>query len=121
MSREIIVFLTVGGSSTAVQLVLLTAMIELFALPKVTASACSYLLSAIYNYLMNYHLTFNSNKGHKETLPKFIIVVIIGITINTLSFSGFLIFTPYLMAQIGAVFITLMANFTLHKFWIYKR
>lgn len=120
MSREIIIFLIVGGSSSLLQLTLLAAMIELLALPKTTASASAYLLSAAYNYLMNYHLTFSSDKGHRKTLPKFLVVVAIGVSINTTCFTGLLLFTPYLVAQTGAILVTLVANFALHKLWIYK-
>lgn len=120
MTRELIIFLAVGGSTTLLQFTLLAIMIEILALPKTLSSAFSYLLSAVYNYLLNYRFTFESNKSHKDTLPKFIMVVIAGVSINTICFASLLLFTPYFIAQIGAVLLTFIANFIFHKFWIYK-
>ncbi len=121
MSRQFLMFVLVGGSSTLLQLVLLVVFIEWLVVGKVLASAAGYLLSAVYNYFLNYHLTFASAQSHRQALPKFIAVVCIGVIVNTLAFAIMLNITPYVVAQLVAVGATLVVNFLLHKFWIYRR
>ena len=114
-------FLTVGGIATGVQFLLLILFVELGLLEKVAASALAYGLAAIVNYLLNYYFTFNSNKRHREAFSKFVIVVAIGLSVNTLTFWGLLGLLPfYLIAQVGATLTTLIVNFLLHKYWIYR-
>lgn len=120
VSRQFWMFIGVGGSSTLLQLVLLLAFVEYLAIAKVIASAAAYLLSAVYNYCVNYYVTFASTKSHSQTLPKFIGVVFIGVTVNVIVFTVALLAVPYLIAQLIAVGVTLVVNFLLHKFWIYR-
>ena len=115
-------FLGVGGLSTIVQFALLTAFVESGVLPEVAASAVSYLLSAAVNYLLNYHLTFASNKKHSETLPKFVGVVGVGATVNTLVFALANGVLPwYWLSQCIATVVSTVANYVLHKVWIYRQ
>jgi putative flippase GtrA len=78
-------------------------------------------MAAIVNYLLNYYLTFASTKRHREAFSKFMVVVAIGLSVNTLSFWVLLnLINFYLFAQVGATLITLLVNFLLHKHWIYR-
>lgn len=120
-SRQFLIFVFVGGSSTLLQFLLLIAFVEWLAMHKTLASALGYFLSAIYNYLLNYSVTFSSALSHWQTLPKFSAVVVVGVSVNTLIFTLLLLFMPYLLAQLLAVGVTLVVNFLLHKFWIYRR
>ncbi len=121
MSRQFLLFLFVGGSATLLQFMLLMYFVEWLGMSKVIASAAGYLLSAAYNYLLNYYLTFANGQSHWQTLPKFIAVVFLGVMVNTLVFALMLYVAPYLLAQLFAVGATLVVNFLLHKFWIYRR
>ena len=114
-------FLVVGGSSTLLQIGLLTLFIETGLLQPVFASALSYILSSIYNYFLNYYLTFVNTKSHLETFPKFVLVAATGVGINTLVFAMvFHLSHFYLFAQCIAVTVTLLLNYSLHKYWIYQ-
>lgn len=119
--KHFIKFLGIGGISTLLQFVLLALLVELKLAPEIIASATSYFLSSIFNYLANYHFTFASNSSHKSTLPKFVATVGLGLTVSTLLFAVFLHFLGhYLVAQFLATGITVCLNFLVHKLWIYK-
>lgn len=119
--KRFITFVGIGGLSTLLQFLLLIIMVELQLLPELIASPVSYLLSSIFNYFANYHITFNSKKSHAETLPKFIAAVALGLTSNTLLFALFLwLLDNYLVAQFLATGITVFLNFMVHKLWIYR-
>lgn len=123
-------FLIIGGGATALQFGILAIFVELIGVHPILASAASYSIAAIANYLANYHFTFSSQTSHWKTLPKFCVTAGIGLCLNTLLFASFLtlfnnvslkeIIAPYVLAQCFATGITTMVNFTLHKFWIYR-
>lgn len=114
-------FLFVGGTATLLQLGLLTLFIETGLFDPVFSSALSYSISAIYNYLLNYYLTFASTRTHLETFPKFILVASLGVGFNTVTFAALLQLTGfYLFAQCVAIVVTLLLNYTLHRYWIYR-
>jgi putative flippase GtrA len=123
-------FVGIGGLSTLIQFLLLMLFVELSLLNKVVASATAYALSSIFNYWANYHFTFASNANHRETLPKFAAAVALGLSSNTLIYTCFLYLLDhfiwvamdknYLIAQFFATGITVVLNFIVHKFWIYR-
>lgn len=131
---KLIKFAIIGGAATLLQFLLLGLFVESGWMPPTAASAASYTCSAILNYLANYHLTFASTHKHSQTLPKFVVTVAIGLALNTTLFSVFLYLlknylfsapnllqAAYLIAQVFATLLTLIVNFIMHKFWIYRR
>nr|WP_256504499.1 GtrA family protein [Gilvimarinus xylanilyticus] len=111
----------VGGTATALQYLFLVLLVELTGTPKVACSAIAFALSAVYNYLANYYFTFQATHKHRESSLKFAVVVVLGLALNTLVFYIADIVLPhYLLAQIIATGVTLISNFLLHKFWIYR-
>lgn len=117
---KLLKFLVVGGLATAVQFVFLVLFVEVVGLGKVISSAASYIAGAVCNYILNYYLTFKSDRSHWSTLPKFVVVVIFGICVNTGVFAFFVNAVPYIIAQCMAVGAALIANFLLHRYWIYR-
>jgi putative flippase GtrA len=113
-------FSVVGGVATLIQFVLLYFFVELNWLDEIPASALSFAISAIFNYFMNYHLTFGSRESHMRVFPKFAGVAAFGMLLNVSLFSLFLLAAHYLIAQAFATLITLCTNFLLHKYWIYR-
>lgn len=119
--KHLMKFLSIGAFSTLLQFVLLALLVEFKLAPEIIASATSYFLSSIFNYLANYYYTFASNSSHSHTLPKFAMAVGFGLTLSTLLFSAFLhLLEHYMLAQLFATGITLCVNFLVHKLWIYK-
>lgn len=118
---DAIKFLLVGGVSTFFNFLILIILVELFDADPVFSSGLAYLSGGLVSYLMNYYMTFKSSKKHLDTLPKFIVVLLIGAAINTLVFKlVMLVISIYVLSQVMAVAIALVANYFLHKFWIYK-
>ncbi len=120
--NKFIRFLGVGGLATIFQYALLILFVELLFIPKVPSSIISFSLSALLNYWLNFHFTFKSNKSHKEALPKFLIIALIGLLINTCVFMLSIKYLGvyYLVAQIIATAVTLVWNFTVNNLWTFK-
>ncbi|MCX2843000.1 GtrA family protein [Microbulbifer thermotolerans] len=120
LRQRLVRFTAVGGTATLVQFLLLTLLVERLSVNPVLASAASFAISAGCNYWLNYRFTFASRASHWRTLPKFMLVALIGLGINTASFALLLLAFHYLIAQCLATLITLISNFTLHQYWIYR-
>lgn len=115
-------FVAVGGTATLIQYLLLVLLIEVAGRGEILAAGLAYGLAAGANYLLNYYFTFSAagSTGHDRALPRFVIAACIGLGINTLCFSLLVPLMHYLLAQVGATAVTLIVNFVLHQFWIYR-
>jgi len=131
---RLIKFVFIGGAATLLQFFLLWLFIEMGWLAPAVASAASYACSSIFNYLANFYFTFTSKQSHSHTLPKFVVTAGVGVALNTALFTFFLFLlnnylltgtnllkAAYLIAQLFATLLTLIVNYLMHKFWIYRR
>ena len=122
-TKEFTKFCAVGLICTAIQYLLLVLFIELKMLQEVIASAAEYSCSAMVNYLLNYHLTFQATVRHQTARVKFAVMVLLGLFSNTLifyiTFSYFNL--PYIYAQIIATGLVLIQNFMFSKLWIFNQ
>lgn len=114
-------FLLVGGIATLIQFAILILLVEWNLCSEVFASGFGYGVSAVVNYLLNYYLTFASKQDHWSTLPKFAGVVAFGLCVNTLVFYlANLVLPWYTLSQCVATGASLVCNYLLHRFWIYR-
>lgn len=119
---QLLRFTGIGGFCTVVQYIIMWLLTELLSIPPVTSSTVGYIISAILNFQLNKKYTFKSNKNNSETIPRFIMVVLIGVFINGLSLEILIraLSTHYLIAQIGATLITLIWNFFANRIWTFS-
>lgn len=119
---QLLRFTGIGGFCTVVQYIIMWLLTEILSVPPVTSSTVGYIISAIINFQLNKKYTFRSNKNNSEAIPRFIMVVIIGVFINGLSLELLIraLNTHYLIAQIGATLITLIWNFFANRIWTFS-
>lgn len=48
------------------------------------ATAVGAIAGALIYYLLNYHVTLASNRAHRQSVPRFVVVAILGVVINGL-------------------------------------
>lgn len=115
-------FLITGGISTAIHYILLIALVELFSVIALLASAFGYLISGLANYFINYFFTFDSNEKHRIALSRFSLIMAIGLCLNTLLFKSAIDYLGfhYLLAQLSATIVVLIFNFTASRVWTFK-
>lgn len=114
-------FVMVGGGATVLQYTLLVVLVQTTPLAETACSALAFALSAVANYLANYYFTFKASRRHREAFIRFVVTACLGVVINSLTFYLANQLLPhYLLAQILATGVTLVSNFLLHKFWIYR-
>src|ERR1700691_4409977 len=115
-------FLVVGGTTTAVQYIVLVACVRALSLAPVVASAIGFALSSVLNYYLNYRLTFRSSRAHVSALPRFLLIAGIGLIANSVAMwlltkSAHL---GYLLSQVLTTALVLIWNYTANRKWTFS-
>ncbi len=114
-------FLLVGGFSTALQYLILFALVQAAGVDPVVASSIGYVLSALANYDLNYRLTFRSRVPYLGGMLRFALVHAVGFLLNgSLMAAGTKLFgLHYLVAQVIATVVVLFWNFFANRRWTF--
>jgi putative flippase GtrA len=115
-------FLLVGGLCTAIQYALLVLLTEFANFTPTVASTVGYLCSSLVNYLLSYSFTFGSAARHRQSLPRFVLIMTVGVGLNAaVTFVGSTVWgLHYLIAQAMATCITLLWNFWANLRWTFN-
>lgn len=114
-------FVLVGGFATAIQYLVLILLVYLAGTDPVLASAVGFLVSAIANYIVNYHYTFGSNQRHVTALSKFTVLASVGLFLNSSLMSGLIrLGLHYLVSQVIATVVVLLWNFVGNSIWTFR-
>jgi len=121
LSQQFIIFASIGAIGTAGHYATLILLVQVIHTNPVFASTIGFITGALINYILNYRITFNSNKRHRETLTKFLIVAGLGAVINTAIMSAGInmLNMHYLMIQVIATCFVLTLNFTANRYWTF--
>jgi len=121
IKMQFVFFAGIGAVGTIVQYVTLAGLVEIAGIKPVLASAIGLVLGALVNYLLNYRFTFRSVKRHRETMPKFLAIALIGLLLNTLimEIGTEMIRLHYLLAQVVATGLVLLWTFTGNRLWTF--
>ena len=87
----------------------------------IVASMIGYIVGIFVNYGLNYGFTFQSKQHHRILVPKFIIVMMVGLLLNTgLMFVGVNWFDiHYVLAQLAAIAVVLIWSYTANRLWVF--
>lgn len=115
-------FATVGGIATGIHYFILVVLVHSANMNAVWASTIGFAISALFNYLLNYRYTFQSNVEHKRAIIKFFLVASVGLIVNSLTMHMLieLVGAHYLLAQLMATALVLLWNFTGNRLWTFK-
>ncbi len=114
-------FLMVGGAGTAVHFLMMAAALLGFGLPAVLASTLGAICGAIVVYTCNYQFTFAARGAHLATVPKFLVLVGLGVLLNAAVVAGLIgLGLPIVVAQLGATGLVLLFNFVVSKRWVFQ-
>lgn len=120
--KQFILFSGIGVVGTAGHYLTLILLVELSGLNPTIATTAGFVVGAFINYILNYHITFRSNKRHAEALSKFLLIALIGALLNySIMYFG-ITYTPfhYMIVQITATGCVLLWNFALNKLWTFN-
>lgn len=114
-------FLLVGASATALHYAVMTALLLSGQLPPGPSSACGFAVSSVFNYLANARFTFDSEGGHGQKVPRFVLVSLCGLALNQIVLLGLLSFSlPVAAAQLAATGAVVFWNYVLSSIWTFR-
>jgi putative flippase GtrA len=112
----------VGIVGTVMYVGLLALLVNGLGLEPIGTSVFVFGFVLLISYILNYFWTFQASRGHTEVFPRFIIVSVIGLLINT----GIMYITVdilrwwYLWGVLIAIFFVPCSNFLLNAYWAFS-
>lgn len=79
---QFLVFSAVGAVGTTAHYSVLILLHEFLAVSAVLASAVGFVIGGLVNYLLNYHVTFQSDASHGAAMLKFFLIAMVGFLLN---------------------------------------
>ena len=121
LKNQFLRFALVGTVSTFTTYSILVIGVEGFHVNAITASAAGYVLGSVVNYLLNYLYTFKSDQYHHILIPKFFIVMVVGMFINVAIMHASMdwLGLHYMVAQLVAIMVVLLWSFTASRLWTF--
>lgn len=118
---ELVRFGVVGGASVGIYFVLLWLFAALTPLPLWMHATLAYGTGIIFNYLVQRSFTFRSERQHQHAGPRYLMVQLGGMGINTLAlWLGVTLGRwPFLPVQFGAILLTATWSYFGQKFWAF--
>ena len=119
--HQFLVFTGVGAIGTSGHYTVLILLVQFMHMDPVLATSIGFVVGALINYVLNYRITFNSSKRHREALAKFFVVAGLGAVVNgvIMSVGVVVLDVHYLMIQLFATGVVLVLNFIANKYWTF--
>jgi putative flippase GtrA len=114
-------FFLVGCCSAIAHFGVLIILVQWFLVGPILASIAGALLGAVVNYCLNRHFTFNSKVKHAVGVPRFTLIAVTSLALNT----GFmwvgteLLRLHYLIAQSLATALVFLWSYFSNKVWTF--
>lgn len=119
--HQFVRFLTIGSIVTVVHFGILVALVSSIEVSPTLASTAGFVVSATMNYLLNYTYTFRSTARHSAAILKFVLVALIGLSLNAalmkIGTDG--LGSNYLFVQAVAIACVVVWNFLANKHWTF--
>jgi len=119
--RSFVRFILVGGVTTSCQYVVLALLVELLHVKADVASSIGYGVGAAVSYLMNRIWTFKSDLAHAQSLPRFIVMIGIGLLLSFALMHALvdIVGIHYLVAQVLTTGTVMLANYLMAASWVF--
>ena len=115
-------YVVVGVIGTAIHFGILIALVELLGVEPVTASTIGFIVTLVVSYVLNHRWTFQTDRGHLSAMPRYILVSISGLLLN----SGIMFVTVhilglwYVLGQSLVVVVVPLTNFLFNYHWSFR-
>lgn len=111
-----------GSTAAAVHLGVLTVLVEVAGLRPVVASAIGFLCGFVVSYLLQRRWVFATDLTHGFTLPRFVVVIGLGLLINTavLWLGTEYLEHHYALVQLAAFVVVPLNNYVLNSLWTFR-
>jgi len=120
--KQAVTFLGVGVIATLCHYAVLVSLVETNTLAVVPASAVGALVGAVVGYQLNYRFSFNASTPHRDTAPRYLIVAVVALGVNTvlMALLNRTLGIPYLFAQVITTGLVFIVTFASHRMWTFR-
>ena len=119
--ERVLRFGLVGALATGVQYAILVVLVRWAGMWPPAASAVGFVVSAVGNYLLNYHFTFRSRERHAPAAAKFLILAGGGLALNAALMAVLVdMGWHYLVAQVCVTAVVFLWNFIGNSLWTFR-
>ncbi|MGI4856723.1 MAG: GtrA family protein [Janthinobacterium lividum] len=121
--RALLTYAAVGAAGTAAQYVVLFALLHAGLAQAPVASALGAVVGAIVNYFLNHAITFSGQASHRDALPRFALIALLGAVFSYLAMKGIMAWggVPVLLAQLVVTAALLVLTFAANALWSFRR
>lgn len=114
-------YVVVGAFATLVHYVVLAIAVDLLRWPPVGGTVSGALVGALVAYVGHRHVSFRSGRAHQLALPRFFLVVSLGVCSNgAIVWVGTVVAgLHYWIPQLIATSVTVLLTFSLHRAWTF--
>lgn len=119
--HQFIRYLVVGGTGTALHLLVMIAAVELARLSITWGVVLGYLAALLFSFTLNYRWTFGSDRSPYATFVRYTLISLSGLLLNALMVNGLVAFTGiwYLTAQLSVIWVVPITNYLLSRYWAF--
>ena len=123
MPKQFLAFCTIGFVNTAVDFIVFFMAIALLSADTIVANIIAWFVAVQLSYVMNSRLTFREDyhQLNFKDLAKFMLSGIVGLIVATASLLILNQFMDLMLAKIISIFIGLVFNFTLAKYFVFSK
>lgn len=122
MTRAFMRFCLVGGAATAIQYVVMIALVQLTGMNATLASGLGFCLSAVFNYLLSRSFVFESSRAHSVAASRYLGMILSGLLLNTACMAALQwLGLNYLLSQVLTTLVLLLYNFIMASSWVFGR
>ena len=120
--KQVLKFAAIGGFATGVQYGLFAVFVGIFGVHPVVGSATAFALSALLNYQLNHGITFGGSARHSTALPRFIVVALVGLVLNTsiMALCYLVVGVHYLVSQLVASAAVFLWSYMGNRLWSFR-
>lgn len=121
--KPFIKYCIVGLSGTAIDVISLFVLVEIFYFNVIIGSICSFIIAATNNFLLNKVWTFrNKSNNFRKLFIKFLLVSVFGFILTVISMYIFvnIIRIWYILAKLITSAVVLVWNFLGNKLWTFS-
>jgi len=123
MMGSFVRYTLVGVVGTGAHYLVLLALVERGDVTPVLATTLGFATGAVVNYFLNCRFTFQSDRPHREALPRFFTVAAVGMVVNAgiVALGVNVLRFPYMIPQVCATGTVVFGTFCVNRIWTFSR
>ncbi len=120
---ELLRFGTVGVLTALIYAAIVWLAVEEFRAPSELGVGIAYVLAVTFNYLAHHMWTFRSDRPHRSTGPRYLLVMLVILATNVAATAWLpgLLGVSYVVVQIGLAAVAAVCAFAAQAAWVFRR